>query len=396
MRALALAAATLALARPATADETSTADKLRILYSSRFTFTDDGLPLITVEIVERARQLTLSSPGGLTVLPDGDGGSSPPLVDGATTWTVRATDVTAPPRSASGRWSSGSAPTTPPASRTALATWHGHGYEPRAFELGTLFAVDGEVIDTREVLIAIDPVDPAPAPPGPRRPAPSTASPTSGPRASWSGGRAARVVATERRRDDPQPIGAVVPAPRADDTDHRRRRADQRRRLAARHRREDRRYWGAVYVTLGSDGKLTAVNAVAEDKLLAGLVPAEIFADAPEPPRSTPRPSRPAPSCCRRSATAALTDPYLLCSTQQCQVYAGAGKEDPRTTRGVTKTRGVVLLRDGGGLVDARYSASAGGHTEDNDAIWGGAPDPSLRGKVDTKRPRRAQPSASR
>jgi len=43
-----------------------------------------------------------------------------------------------------------------------------------------------------------------------------------------------------------------------------------------------------------------------------------------------------------------------------------------------------VLLRDGGGLVDVRYSASCGGHGEDNDAIWGGEPDPSLRGRVDS------------
>jgi len=73
-----------------------------------------------------------------------------------------------------------------------------------------------------------------------------------------------------------------------------------------------------------------------------------------------------------------------LCSTQQCQVYAGAGKEDPRTTQAVEATRGIVLLRDGGGLVDIRYSASCGGHGEDNDAIWGGEPDPSLRGRADT------------
>jgi stage II sporulation protein D len=81
----------------------------------------------------------------------------------------------------------------------------------------------------------------------------------------------------------------------------------------------------------------------------------------------------------RRNAT----DPFLLCSTQQCQVYAGAGREHPRTTRAVDKTRGVVMLRDGGGLVDARYSAACGGHTEDNEAIWGGAADPQLRGHPD-------------
>jgi SpoIID/LytB domain protein len=78
-----------------------------------------------------------------------------------------------------------------------------------------------------------------------------------------------------------------------------------------------------------------------------------------------------------------LTDPFLLCSTQQCQVYAGAGKEDPRTTRAVERTRGTVLLRDGGGMVDIRYSASCGGHTENNEAIWGGEADPALRGRTD-------------
>ena len=146
---------------------------------------------------------------------------------------------------------------------------------------------------------------------------------------------------------------------------------------------EDRRYWGSVYVTLDHDGSLVAANAVPEDKLLAGLVPAEMYPDAP-------------PAALEAQAIAArtellqkigrrnLTDPFLLCSTQQCQVYAGAGKEDARTTRAVDHTRGMVLLRDGGGLVDIRYSASCGGHTEDNDAIWGGDPDPSLRGRADT------------
>ena len=48
-----------------------------------------------------------------------------------------------------------------------------------------------------------------------------------------------------------------------------------------------------------------------------------------------------------------------------------------------------MLLRDGGGLVDIRYSASCGGHSEDNDAIWGGDPDPSLRGRRDDPKAQR-------
>ncbi|MCU1278585.1 MAG: Sporulation protein, amidase enhancer, partial [bacterium] len=47
-------------------------------------------------------------------------------------------------------------------------------------------------------------------------------------------------------------------------------------------------------------------------------------------------------------------------------------------------TRGELLVRDaGGGLVDAVYSASCGGHGEHNEHVWGGAPDAALRGRLD-------------
>jgi SpoIID/LytB domain protein len=145
---------------------------------------------------------------------------------------------------------------------------------------------------------------------------------------------------------------------------------------------EDRRYWGSVYVTLDRDGQLLVANAVPENKLLAGLVPAEMYPDAPDAALEAQAIAA-RTELLQKIGRRNLTDPFLLCSTQQCQVYAGAGKEHPRATRAVEKTRGVVLLRDGGGLVDVRYSASCGGHTEDNEAIWGGEPDPSLRGRAD-------------
>src|SRR5215831_1821519 len=78
---------------PARADETSTGDKLRILYSSRFTFTDDGLPLVTVEIVGGRDEITLRADGGLVVRPDGEGGSAI-VADHADAWTIRASDTT--------------------------------------------------------------------------------------------------------------------------------------------------------------------------------------------------------------------------------------------------------------------------------------------------------------
>jgi SpoIID/LytB domain protein len=271
----------------------------------------------------------------------------------------------------------------------ALDRWQGKGVEARAFEIGTVFGVGGEVIDTRETRIAIDPVA--------------------------AGKGAERAAQHARRHGVPttvhaelarRPEGTIVAQSGATTVENpsvvwfEPRVAAQTVTVAdvvvggggsqLTTTTEDRRYWGAVYVTLDRDGKLVAVNAVAEDKLLAGLVPAEMFPDAPDAALEAQAIAA-RTELLQKIGRRNLTDPFLLCSTQQCQVYAGAGKEQPRTTRAVERTRGVVLLRDGGGLVDIRYSASCGGHSEDNDAIWGGEPDPTLRGKRDAVRAKTAR-----
>ena len=364
----------------AEADETSATDKLRILYSTRFTFTDTGVPLITVEIMGKQREARLRAPGGVVVRPDGAGGAAIDAVPGDR-WTVTA-EHTRPAVIHEWTLVETLSPDDAPGVAAALARWKARGFEPRTFEIGTVFGVDGEVIDSRELRVAIDPVAAGKGAARAaeharrfgvraavhqelvRRPsgtivARSGATTIRNPSVLWFAPRVAAETLTVE--DVPTGTGGS--------------------QLAT--GREARRYWGAVYVTLDHDGSLVVANAVGEDKLLAGLVPAEMYPDAP-------------PAALEAQAIAArtellqkigrrnLTDPFLLCSTQQCQVYAGAGKEDPRTTRAVEKTRGVVLLRDGGGLVDVRYSASCGGHGEDNDAIWGGEPDPSLRGRADT------------
>jgi stage II sporulation protein D len=380
MRTLAGILTVLLISTGAHADETSTTDKLRILYSSRFTFTDDGLPLVTVEIVSGRDLVTLSAPHGLTVIPDGVGGSATTVVS-ATTWKLRATD-SAPAELREWTVVERLGPDDPTGVAAATATWKQRGFDAHSFELGTLFAVDGEMIDTRETLIAIDPVAAHQGTAAAQATARTYDIATSvytelvrRPRGTIVATSGATTIANPSvlwlRPTDPADTITVAGVPTNSGGSQ----------LTT--GTEDRRYWGAVYVTLGSDGKLTAVNAISEDKLLAGLVPAEMFADAPAAALE-------AQAIAARTELLAkighrsLTEPYLLCSSQQCQVYAGAGKEDPRTTKAVQKTRGIVMLRDGGGLVDARYSASAGGHTEDNEAIWGGTPDPSLRGAIDT------------
>ena len=361
------------------ADETSATDKLRILYSTRFTFTDDGVPLVTVEIMGTKKDVKLHAKGGVVVRPDGQGGSAIET-DGGEAWTITA-ENTKP--AVIQDWTIVETLQPDDAAGIAAATtrWKDRGFDPRSFEIGTVFGVDGEVIDTREVRIAIDPVAAGKGTARAaehakrygiqtsvhqelvRRPsgtivAKSGTTTIKNPSVLWF---------TPKKPTETLTVADVPTNTGGSQLDT---------------GTEDRRYWGAVYVTLDHDGSLLAANAVPEDKLLAGLVPAEMYPDAPA-------------SALEAQAIAArtellqkigrrnLTDPFLLCSTQQCQVYAGAGKEDPRTTKAVEATRGIVMLRDGGGMVDVRYSASCGGHTEDNDAIWGGEADPSLRGRSD-------------
>jgi SpoIID/LytB domain protein len=362
----------LLTASPALADETSTGDKLRILYSSRFTFTDDGLPLVTVEIVGGQKQVTLGADGGIVVRPDGEGGSAVAAKKGAT-WVIHAEDTK--PATIQD-WAVVERLTPDDATGVASSTkrWTGRGYDPKVFEIGTVFGVDGEVMDTRETLIVVE-------------------------------GDATKlakkfgVVTSVYRELVSRPSGTIV----AESSDGTRvenpsvlwfepRDAEETISVddvpisaggsQLETKTETRRYWGSVYVTLDERGMLVAVNAVSEDKLLAGLVPAEIFPDSPQEALEAQAIAA-RTELLQKIGRRNLTDPFLLCSTQQCQVYAGAGHEDARTTKAVEKTRGIVLLRDGGGLTDVRYSASCGGHGEDNDTIWGGDPDPSLRGKSD-------------
>jgi stage II sporulation protein D len=79
-----------------------------------------------------------------------------------------------------------------------------------------------------------------------------------------------------------------------------------------------------------------------------------------------------------------LSDPWSLCNEVHCQVYRGEGAHAPATDAAVRATAGEAIFRRADrALVDGVYSAMCGGHGEDDDAVWGGPPNPSLRGRPD-------------
>jgi stage II sporulation protein D len=379
--ALALAAMALsgvALARGA--DEFSGADKLRTLYSAEFRFTDSGLPVVPVAIAQGVSEVSVSGEGGLRLLPEGDGG--PELVlDEA--WQVTASKTT-PARlrywpvvwRGKGARQGGEA-------ATRAREWQARGMEARAFEQGTLFAVAGEVLDRREVLVGASPAT------------------------TWEAAektqerlRLARKLPTagiytevlERPHGLLEAVGARSGARVRNEGVLWFAPASAARPLKIGWRKAGATgggtYHGRIYVTIDRRGGLAVVNAVPENELLAGLVPAEMFPSAPDEALK-------AQAVAARGELLAKIgnrhagEPFRLCAETHCQVYAGASRETPRTTAAVEATRGEVLFESGSDgskdLVDTRYSASCGGHTENNENVWPDMPaHPTLRGHRDS------------
>jgi SpoIID/LytB domain protein len=148
------------------------------------------------------------------------------------------------------------------------------------------------------------------------------------------------------------------------------------------HGFEDRSYRGALQLTVDRLGTLAVVNVVKLEELLKGLVPSEIYARAhPEALKAQAVTAR--GEVLAKVGIKHLADPYLLCSEQHCAVYRGRTGEAASTSAAVEATRGQGLFSSDGKLVDSVYSAMCGGHTEDNDVVWGGPPNPSLRGRPD-------------
>ena len=361
-------------------DELSGADKLRIVWSTQFAWTRDGLPLVTVRLAEGRDEVTVEgvlasgAPTSPRLLPDGEGGAE---VLGGTTWKVR---IEGASHAVNVKWHVVVARGLPSESERLqglAATWRERGFAPRTFELGTVFGIRGAVIDGRERLVAVAPQSSEEAA---QKEARSVAE-------KWKVETSVHPEVIERSggmlvaRDEHGMVvhndGVLWFAPEGGNS------LLQVEPVDKVGGGGDRRsYAGQIYVTVDAKGKLAVVNAVPEDKLLEGLLPAEMGAYAPhEALKAQAIAAR--NELLAKVGTRHLTDPYRLCSSVHCQVYAGAGREDPRTNLAVKETRGEVLVRSDGRLVDAVYSSSCGGHTEDKEQVWGGAPDPALRGRLD-------------
>ncbi|MCA1826650.1 MAG: SpoIID/LytB domain-containing protein [Myxococcales bacterium] len=353
-------------------------DPLELLYSRRLSF-DGGQPLVTVRVSEGRQEIAIEPRGPLTVVARTAKGETETAIDDGPPgrWILKLLE-SAPGVGASWVELEQVEFDNKPAMRKAREAWVAKGVPVRVATVGEAYGIAGHVVDTRRYAILAE-GDATEA--GARRQLAEIES-RFGVRAQIHRELSSRPSGRIELRD---PAGKAVavgfsalevranPGIAVD--------AVEFGMGYSFHGFEDRTYPGRLLATVDGNGGLALVAALPMERLVKGVVPSEIFAHAHvEALKAQAVTAR--GEVLAKIGARHLGDPYLLCAEQHCQVYKGIAAEDPSTNVAVDATKGEALFNDRV-LVDSVYSAVCGGFTEDNDAVWGGPPNPSLRGRPD-------------
>ena len=140
-------------------------------------------------------------------------------------------------------------------------------------------------------------------------------------------------------------------------------------------------YRGVIEIRVNDSNRFTVINEVNLEDYLKGVVPAELSpAVFPEL------------EAIKAQAVAARTyvvkhrgqfgaEGFDICDTPACQVYQGAGVEQRMSNEAVAATRGELLTYEGK-PVDAMYTSTCGGRTENVENVFNGDSFPYLVSKL--------------
>lgn len=138
-------------------------------------------------------------------------------------------------------------------------------------------------------------------------------------------------------------------------------------------------YRGLVEVLATPEGEVTVVNVVNLEDYLRGVVPNELSPSAYPQIEAHKAQAVAARTYALRNRGQYQSKGYDICATPTCQVYRGKGTENALSDRAVAETRGVVASYRGG-LINALYTSTCGGHTEQGSNIFEGEDTPYLKG----------------
>jgi peptidoglycan hydrolase-like amidase len=139
------------------------------------------------------------------------------------------------------------------------------------------------------------------------------------------------------------------------------------------------RYRGRLLVFLNDRGTLNLINDLPLEQYLRGVVPAEMGPEQYNRLEALKAQAVAARTYALKNLGEFNREGYDICATPRCQVYGGMDVERALSNRAVEETAGQVLLYRGE-LVDALYSSTCGGHTEDGKVMFPLKQEPYLKG----------------
>ena len=132
---------------------------------------------------------------------------------------------------------------------------------------------------------------------------------------------------------------------------------------------DTRAYRGALEVFANARRTLTVVNELPLETYLLGVVPNELNPTAFGQLEALKAQAVAARTYIVRNMGQYKHEGYDICATDACQVYFGALTEHPLATQAIAETRGMVAAY-GGKPINALYSSTCGGRTEDAGKIF--------------------------
>ncbi|MCX7045652.1 MAG: SpoIID/LytB domain-containing protein [Candidatus Sumerlaeota bacterium] len=138
---------------------------------------------------------------------------------------------------------------------------------------------------------------------------------------------------------------------------------------------------GKLMIATDAQGNLLAINQMAVEDYLRGVVPAEMG--------KAPLEALQAQAVASRSEALARVDScrypnplYDLCATWRTQVFVGLKAAAPLSDQAIRETAGAVMMYNGQ-VAETSFSANCGGITANSEDLWDCAPIPYLRARVD-------------
>ncbi len=129
------------------------------------------------------------------------------------------------------------------------------------------------------------------------------------------------------------------------------------------------RYRGVILIYLNDRGTLNVINELPVEDYLRGVVPSEMGPATYNQIEALKAQAVAARTYTLRNLGEFSEEGYDICATPRCQVYGGMDAEQPLTDKAVRETAGQVLVYHGQ-LIDALYSSTCGGHTEDVQVVF--------------------------